>query len=215
MKITLNKGVSQGSIIGPLICNFVLSNILTNFFNDIKFPKAVRCTNMKGNTRTMDVTRFIVGFSDDIILKVISEEEANYAKLKLNNILQQVGLNLNLKKSSVHNLLFKTKFDWLGYTFLTIPKQDIRYTSLISRAERYQRLKNKKNQGGLLIYISDYNYKNIKVKIKNLIKSIKHKPLLPVLQEVNMILRGFASYFAFACNMKRLDYLQHFIDRCF
>lgn len=214
-KIRLTKGISQGSIIGPLICNFVLSNILNDFFNDRQFPSTIKTINMKGNKRWIDVTRFIIGYSDDIMVKVISEQEANYAMLKLNNILKQAGLNINQNKSFIFNLLFKSKFDWLGYTFLIIPKQDIHYSTLISRGERYQRLKNKINQCGLLLYISNYNYKNIKVKIKKLIKSIKHKPLLPVLKEVNTILRGIASYFSFACNSKRLDYLAHFIDRCF
>ena len=51
-KEKLTKGVCQGSIIGPLICNFVLSNILNNFFNDKQqFPNAIKTTNMKGNSR--------------------------------------------------------------------------------------------------------------------------------------------------------------------
>jgi hypothetical protein len=149
------------------------------------------------------------------MIKVVSQQEANYAMVKLDSILKQAGLNININKSFIFNLLLRSKFDWLGYTFLIIPKQEIYYSTLISRAERYQRLKNRRNQSGLLLYISDYNYKNIKIKIKNLIQTIKHKPLLPVLKEVNSILRGIASYFAFACNSKRLDYLSHYIDRCF
>jgi len=51
-KSKLTKGVSQGSVIGPLICNFVLSNILNNFFfNDSQFPKQLKLNNMKGNLR--------------------------------------------------------------------------------------------------------------------------------------------------------------------
>jgi RNA-directed DNA polymerase len=50
-KDRLTNGVSQGSIIGPLICNFVLSNILNNFFNDKQFPKLIKSINMKGNFR--------------------------------------------------------------------------------------------------------------------------------------------------------------------
>lgn len=215
-KEKLTKGVCQGSILGPLICNFVLSNILNNFFNDKQqFPNAIKTINMKGNSRWIDVTRFIIGYSDDIMIKVVSQQEANYAMVKLDSILKQAGLNININKSFIFNLLLRSKFDWLGYTFLIIPKQEIHYSTLISRAERYQRLKNRRNQSGLLLYISDYNYKNIKIKIKNLIRTIKHKPLLPVLKEVNSILRGIASYFAFACNSKRLDYLSHYIDRCF
>lgn len=214
-KDKLTKGVCQGSIIGPLICNYVLSNILINFFNDKQFPNAIKVTNMKGNLRWLDVTRFIIGYCDDLMIKVVSQQEANYVMAKLDHILKPVGLNININKSFIFNLLLRTKFDWLGYTFLIIPKQEIRYSTLISRAERYQRLKNRRNQSGLLLYIADYNYKNIKIKIKNLIRSIKHKPMLPVLQEVNSILRGIASYFSFACNSKRLDYLSHFIDRCF
>jgi hypothetical protein len=45
------------------------------------------------------------------MVKVISEQEANYAMLKLNNILKQAGLNINQNKSFIFNLLFKSKFD--------------------------------------------------------------------------------------------------------
>lgn len=212
-KDKLTKGVCQGSVIGPLICNYVLSNILSKFFNDKQFPKSIKTTNMKGNLRWLDVTRFIIGYAEDIMIKVISEQEANYVITKLEKILKPVGLNIN--KLWIFNLLLHSKFNWLGYTFLIIPKQEIRYSSLIGRAERYQRLKHRNNQGGLLLYISDSNYKNIKIKIKNLIRSIKHKPMLPILQEVNSILRGIAGYYAFACNSKRLDYLNNYVDRCF
>jgi hypothetical protein len=98
-------------VIGPLICNFVLSKILTNFFNDQQFPKNPKLINMKGNLRNIEVTRFIIGYADDLILRVIDMQEANYSLKKLEKILKYVGLNINKDKSCIYNLLEKSKFD--------------------------------------------------------------------------------------------------------
>lgn len=110
-KHRLQKGVSQGSVIGPLICNFVLSNVLKDFFNDKQFPKRPKLYNIKGNLRPIDVTRFIIGYADDLIIKVINVQEVNYSYIKLEKLLKTVGLNINKEKSTIHNLLEKSKFD--------------------------------------------------------------------------------------------------------
>jgi hypothetical protein len=211
----LQKGVSQGSVIGPLICNFVLSNILNDFFNDKQFPMRPKLINIKDNLHFVKATRFIIGYADDLMIKVINVQEANYSYTKIEKLLKTVGLNINKEKSTIYNLLEKSKFDWLGYTFLTVPKNHIYYSTLISRAECFQRFKNRINQGALLLYVSNYNYKNMKINLKNIICSIKHKALLSVLKKVNLILKRIARYFSFECNSKRLYFLRHFVDRCF
>jgi len=59
----------------------------------------------------MTVTRFIIGYADDLMIKVINKQEVNYAYIKLEKILKTVGLNINKEKSIVYNLLEKSKFD--------------------------------------------------------------------------------------------------------
>jgi hypothetical protein len=58
----------------------------------------------------LDVTRFIIGYCDDLMIKVVSQQEANYVMAKLDHILKPVGLNININKSFIFNLLLRTKF---------------------------------------------------------------------------------------------------------
>lgn len=137
----------QGSILGPIICNFVLSNLTKEFFNDTNFPKngarkLARAsahpvvTNMKGKTRNLEVTRFLIGFADDLMIKVISEEEATYAIEKLSGSLAKADLQINRRKTRVHNLMLKSRFEWLGYTYVVVPKGDLYYSKLIGKGQR-------------------------------------------------------------------------------
>jgi len=66
---------------------------------------------MKGNLRSVEVTRFIIGFADDLMIKVINVQEVNYSYIKLEKLLKTVGLNINKEKSTIYNLLEKSKFD--------------------------------------------------------------------------------------------------------
>ena len=54
-------------------------------------------TNMKG--KTLEVTRFLIGYADDLMMKVISKEEAAYAIEKLGCSLARAGLQINQYKT--------------------------------------------------------------------------------------------------------------------
>jgi len=211
-KDKLRKSIHQRSIISPLIFNFVLSTILNNFFNDKQFFKYSKPFNLKSNLHSIKAKRFFISYASDLIIKVINANEAGYSFIKLTGLLKIVGLHVNKEKSSIYNLLDKFKFDWLGYTFLIIPKVKIYSSTSINQDERGLVLKNKNI---LILYLSNSNYKSIKINLKNIIGLLKHHALLPVLRKVNSILQGIARYFSFANNTKRLNYLCHFVDRCF
>lgn len=211
----VKTGVPQGPILGPIICNFVLSNLTKEFFNDTNFPKNAAVTNMKGKTRNLEVTRFMIGFADDLMIKVISEEEATYAIEKLSGSLAKADLQINRIKTRVHNLMLKSRFEWLGYTYVVVPKGDLYYSKLIGKGQRPKISKRRINQSVLLNYITDDNYRSIKLRIKQKIKSVKHRNLFPVLKDVNSILRGVSGYYSFGNNSARLHYLAHYTDRAF
>ena len=219
-KIHLEAGVAQGSILGPIICNFVLSNLTKDFFCDVNFPTLKTVTNMKGKTINLEVTRFMIGYADDLMMKVISKEEAAYAIKKLGCSLARAGLQINQDKTRVYNLMFKSRFEWLGYTYVVVPKRGcVRGPSdhppLIGKGQRSTRGKDRVNQSVLLYYITDDNYRSIKFKIKQKIRSVKHGNIFPVLKAVNHILRGVSDYYSFGNNSARLDYLSHYVDRAF
>lgn len=215
-KIKLTSGVPQGSVIGPLIGNFVLNKAFKDFFEKEKiFPTTIIATNLKGNTRGISVTRYFVGYADDIIFKLARECEVKASIALLEQRLSFVGLSLNLKKTKAFNLLQKSKFNWLGYTILVVQKKKVKKGKLISGMQTLGRKKERFNQAAILLYITDRNYKSIKNRLKKTIKYLKKSNLLTVLKQVNSILRGVAEYYNFANNSHRLDYLAHFVDRCF
>ncbi len=201
-----------GDLLAPIICNFVLSNLTKEFFNDTNFPKNPAVTNIKGVHRPaggLDVTRFLIGFADHLMIKVSSEQEATYAIEKLSDSLAKADLQINTTKTRVHNLMLKSRFEWLGYTYVVVPKVG----SLKLKGQRFT--KNRANQSTLLNYITDDNYRSIKLKIKQKIKSVKHRNLFPVLKDVNSILKGVSGYYSFGNNSARLDYLAHYTNKAF
>ena len=210
-----NWGVPERSVIGPIICNFVLAQLTKNFFVDINFPKNPVLINLKGNKRNIQVSRYILGYGDDLIFKVISPEESRYTLSKLKPLLSKANLRINLKEKTVYNLNFKCKFDWLGYTFLIIKSTEVKSTKMISTSERQNKIKNKKYSSACLLYISNFSYKKIKSELKIIIKSLQRRHLFVVIKEVNSVLRQVAGYYSFANNGSRLDYLTHYVDRLF
>jgi len=171
--------------------------------------------NLKGNKKGIQVSRYILGYGDELIFKVISSEESGYTLSKLKSLLFKANLRMNLEERSVYNLDFKSKFDWLGYTFLIIKSTEVKPTKLISTSERQNKIKNKKYSSACLLYISNFSYKKIKSRLKIIIKSLQRRHLLVVIKEVNAVLREVAGYYSFANNGSRLDYLTHYVDRIF
>ena len=231
-KMHLEAGVPQGSIVGPVICNFVLSSLTKDFFGDTHFPKnpcaarkltipgdkvTSRIRTEKTETRSVEVTRFLVGYGHDLMIQVISQEEAAYAIEKLGKSLAEADIDISKSQVGIYDLKVKSRFEWLGYTYLVVPQEEIHYSQLVGKGQRLTRGQGvaKQPQSALLNYITDSNYQSIKSKIKQKIQSAKHRNILAVLKDVNSILRGISGYYSFGNNSARLDYLKYFVDRNF
>lgn len=130
------SGVPQGSVLGLIICNFTLAYLTNDFFADPFFPKNPVLKNLKGKIRPIQVKRFIIGYADDLIIKIINQNEADYSLKKLISKLFKANLEINSEKTHTYDLSIKAKWDWLGYTFLALPKESLRYTKLISCGEK-------------------------------------------------------------------------------
>jgi retron-type reverse transcriptase len=99
-KIKMRSGVSRGSALGPLICNFALACLTSNFFKDSFFSK-----NFNGKIR------FLICYDDDLIVKVINQNEGYYTLKKLTSRLSEASLDINSEKTRMYDLSTKTKFD--------------------------------------------------------------------------------------------------------
>lgn len=208
-------GIEQGSVfaMGPLVCKYTLNYCLKDIFKGL--PPSQTVTNMQGNPRDQDMTRFMVGYEDAIILKVCSENEVEKTLGRIEAQLKMAGLSINKEKTLVCNLQNKTKFDWLGYTFLAAPKGSFYRGKLLSGMTKYMGSKTKHESSCLLTYVSDATFRNMKKNLKETIKQVKHEQVLPVLNQVNAKMRGYAGYYKFGDNAKRMSYLRHYVDRCF
>jgi hypothetical protein len=170
----LNAGVVQQKfILLPLIVNVVLANVFKNFFDDDMFQKRAKKTRWPEKNKSFEANHYIVGYADDIIMRVSNKKEVNYALKKAEIRLAVAGMRLNKEKTQSYNLSKKTKFDWLGYTFLIFPKEDVRYTKLVSCASRLTREKEKSFLCSLLLYVTNENFKRIKHKLKLTILKLK------------------------------------------
>lgn len=203
------SGFSQGFILGPIIRNFTLAYFTDDFFADSIFK------DLKRNIGSTRVTRFFLSYADDFMIKVISQDEVIYALKKLKSKLSGAGLEIDDEQHRIYDFSTRVKFDWLGYTFLALPKKILRYTRLVSRKGRLTRRHHKSDQTVLLLYITNSNFTSIKKKLKKEIKKLKHGHLFPVLRKVNSMLKDICVYYGFAVMEHRLNYLRHFVDRVF
>lgn len=146
---------------------------------------------------------------------MINPHEGCYVLKKLINKLSKVNLNINSEKTCIYDFSTKTKFDWLGYTFLAIPKSNLRFSKLLGRREIFTCKVRPKYTTELLLYITNTHFTFIKKKLKKEIKKLKHKHLFIVLRKINCMLRIISGYYGFASMRHRLSYLHHFVDKVF
>lgn len=108
-KKRLYAGVPEGSFIGPLVYNFVLSKLFNNFFVD--FPSQVKNIDKEGNPLYININRNFIIYENDIILKVYGKNEIEKAVIKLNSVLSVASLKLNNDKTNSYNLYNKIKLN--------------------------------------------------------------------------------------------------------
>ncbi len=89
------KGIPQGAVISPLLANIYLH----------EFDGLVSATDLK-----------IVRYADDFLILSHSQERIMEAKLEVINLLESMGLTVNIEKTQITN--FERGFRFLGHGFL-------------------------------------------------------------------------------------------------
>jgi hypothetical protein len=219
----LQKGIPQGSIIGPMICNVLLNITLyqqtenkLSLFTGLK----TNFTDLQGKRHV--IYRKIIVFADDITITTTNAQELPVLIQRIEQCLNKIGLNLSLAKTQLlyYNILNKIKFDLLGFTFLYVPYNKIKKSGILTSSSTINK-KTKKaitinNTGGThLIYPSEKSFKNIKLKVKTIIKELNHLTVFEVVRNLNLILKGWINYFAWSLASKRLSQLDHYIFKIF
>ena len=218
------KGVAQGSIIGPLICNVVLMNLLhgsdrpgdrrPEIFSSLYQTKYVMIDGVK---KQRNIYRHIIYYADDIIITTTYSIELIIINTIVAERLRLAGLELSEQKtkSMEFNKLQKLSFDYMGFKLLYIPKSKIRCGGILHKKSDITLRKNTSAEGTFLAYTSNERFEAIKEKCKAVIKKLLHSNVLSVINEINPIIRGHAQYFAWSNSYARLKSLEGFLFRAF
>lgn len=196
----MNKGVAQGSVIGPMVCNVIIMNALygdntqktENLFHSMPVTTGTMTRANKYGVQR-NVYRHIITYADDITITTTNARELEYILEKAKTCMENAGLRISSEKTKVITLgdEKKIKFDYLGFTFLYVPKRLIKKGGHLTRNDVITERKfSVKGDGTILVYPSRKNFANIKQKTIKIIRKLTKTDILTVLNEINPILRG-------------------------
>lgn len=192
----VNRGVPQGSILGPSILNLLLSNA---------FPENI----LKERGKVWADSFF---YADDGILMANNQAIFFRHLTKLRKNLKKIGLSLNNDKTKYFVCIqSKIKFQFLGFEFLVMPRDQFKRSPLLSSMKNFHSLKESAKGFGVILRPSSEKVIDIKKRLKIAIKRILHQPRKEIyksFQQINSILLGWGSYYYFSqgCTYgKRVD----------
>jgi len=203
----VNRGVPHGSLLGPSIANLLLSNAL---------PKKILKGEREKSRQKVWVDIF--SYADDIIL-VANNQAIFYRHLtKLRKNLKKLGLSLNEEKTkSFVRIQSRIKFQFLGFDFLVMPKDQLKGSHLFSDMKNPRSLKEARKGFGIILRPSLDKVTDVKQRLNTVIKRIQHQPRKEIyksFQQINSILLGWGSYYYFGQGCiygKRVD---NYVFKC-
>ena len=173
--VKVTRGVLQGSTVGSSIANLLLSNA---------FPGNILTERKKNRQK---IWADILSYADNIIL--IANDPAiffhHFTQFRKN--LKNIGLSLNnIKTESFVCIKSKIKFQFLGFEFFVIPRDQ---------------LKKSAKSFDIILRPSLGQVKAIKKRLKVVIKRILHKSRKEIyksFQQINFMLLDWASFYYFS-----------------
>lgn len=221
----LDKGIIQGSMIKPLICNVMVHKALFEtsskslnlaVFDNFKLNKFIHDT-FRGKKFYRKIYRYIIVYAHDIIITTSNSDEIESILIAVSNLFWKFCLNISKEKSQIMNYSDNKyiKFKCLGFSFLYILNKHIKKGGILTRYDDITKRKFSKTQNGTYLgYPSNDKSREIKRRCKRLIRSLLHTSLVEVLNKLNLVIRGFANYYAWSDSYNRLKFLDWFLFRC-
>ena len=121
---------------------------------------------------------------------------------QLRKNLQKIGLSLNNEKTKIFVCIkSKIKFQFLGYEFLVMPRDQLKKSLLLSNMKNLHSLKKGIKGFGIILRPAPEKVKDIKRRLKIVIKRILHQPRKEIyksFQQINSVLLGWGSYYYFS-----------------
>ena len=223
---TLNCGIVPGSVIGPMICNVIITKALfkkiknsskLNLFKTFKATNSI-VDKTSGKKSQRNIYRHIIAYADDIVITTTNATEIDDIVNIVSNSLEEFGLKISKEKSHIVSYMENKpiKFKYLGFTFYYVPTKHIKKGGILTRQDDISSRKHSKTQNGTyLIYPCSKKFQDIKKKNKSLIKILLKGSVLEVLNKINPVIRRFANYYAWSNSYNRLKSLDGLLFRYF
>jgi len=214
------EGFPQGSVIGPLLANFILNGLEDIIqFNKIRYQDQQKCQwylnkglpEEKANQQARVILRnSIVRYADDLVIVTAYSSQIEKIKKKVEKFLAIRGLKINTQKSQCFKFESGRIFDFLGFTFKYIKRP---------KRSRLTKRVNKKGQkitpwSGLFVYVSNNAVKKFKFKINTELEFLS-KSVFQIIMNLNSIIRGWGNYYRVGSyeTLKKID--SYIYQRCF
>lgn len=222
--LTMYKGIVQGSVIAPMICNVIITQALFKtvtsstrlaLFKDFKVTKSIQTISTNKNSQR-NIYRNIIVYADDIVITTTNSDEINNILTIVSSSFLEFGLNISKTKSQVINYLNgkRIQFKYLGFQFTYVPTKHIKKGGILTRYDDITNRKFSKTQNGTyLVYPTRENFRDLKKKCKLLIKLLLKASFVEVLNKINLIIRGFSNYYSWSNGYNRLRSLDGFLFR--
>lgn len=215
---------TQGLIIKPLICNVVFTKWLyTKIINSSKLSiyknlkDFIKVNNKESkNNIEKKACRNIIIYANDIMISTNNRKEIKPILLNITKLFIKFGLNISSLKTQMVNYSNKkkTKFNFLGFTFFYLPMEHIRKGGILTSNKNITKKKRIKTENGTyLVYPCSTTFRNIKFKLKKIIKLLCQKNVIDVFNKINLAILGFTNYYSWSNGFHRLQTLDGFILR--
>ena len=186
LKASGKKGVPQGGVISPLLSNLYLNEV------DKMLEKA------KEITRTGEYTHLeYARFADDLVILVDFHPKHDWllkaVEQRLREELAILQVEVNEEKSRIVDLAEGESFGFLGF--------DFRRVRSLMGAWRSQRTPKLKKRTALL------------QTLKKIFRRFRSQPVSRIVEEINLILRGWVNYFAVGNSAWCFSMIQDWVDK--
>lgn len=189
LKASGQRGIPQGSVIGPLWANVFLDDV-------DRMLERIQVEAKQGPYEVVQYTRF----ADDMVVLVDSHRKARHWKARveqrLREALKELDLTVNEDKSRTVDFGAGEPFDFLGYTFRWVnQRKDPRKKMVLSRPQ-------KKKRNEFLEQLGEAMRRRLFMPVAKVVKQV-----------VNPRVRGWVNYFRWGNSGRDLSYVAWQVDR--
>jgi RNA-directed DNA polymerase len=206
LKSSGERGLPQGSVIGPLWANVYLDGV------DRMLERAQEKTK-QGRYEVVSYTRF----ADDLVVLVSSHPKAAHwapkVERRLREELAKLDLTINEEKSKVADFASGVPFDFLGYTFQRVTAKTWKSKRGSKATETARARKSEKMK---MTLVRPQRKKRIQFlrELQAVLRRCRHVPIATVVREiVNPRVRGWVNYFRWGHASRELHHVAWDVER--